>query len=66
MELENTVEGLVRVTALTDDYYQYFENTYELVGEATGRRFKLGQKVRIKVEGCDRMLRTIDFVLEEE
>ena len=66
VELENTVEGLVRVTALTDDYYQYFENTYELVGEAAGRRFKLGQKVRVKVEGCDRMLRTIDFVLEEE
>ena len=45
MELENTVEGLVRVTSLTDDFYQYYEETYELVGEATNRRFKLGQQV---------------------
>lgn len=65
VELDNTVEGLVRVTALTDDYYQYFESTYELVGETAGKRYKLGQKVDVKVEGCDRILRTIDFVLAE-
>ncbi len=65
VELENTVEGLVRVTALTDDYYRYFEDSYELVGERTNRRFKLGQKVKVKVCGCDRVMRTIDFVLEE-
>jgi ribonuclease R len=63
VELPNTVEGLVRVTALTDDYYRYFEDTYELVGEATNRRYKLGQKVCVTVEHCDRLLRTIDFVL---
>ena len=65
VELDNTVEGLVRVTALTDDYYHYSEDTYELVGERTNKRYKLGQKVQVKVEGCDRILRTIDFVLEE-
>jgi ribonuclease R len=64
VELPNTVEGLVRVTALTDDYYHYYEDTYELVGEATNRRYKLGQKVRVQVERCDRLLRTIDFVIE--
>jgi ribonuclease R len=63
VELPNTVEGLVHMTALTDDYYRYYEDTYELVGEATNRRYKLGQKVCVKVERCDRLLRTIDFVL---
>ena len=66
VELENTVEGLVRVTKLTDDFYQYYEDTYELVGEATNRRYKLGQKVLVRVEHCDRIMRTIDFALAGE
>ena len=66
VELENTVEGLVRVTELTDDFYQYYEDTYELVGEATNRRYKLGQKVHVRVEHCDRIMRTIDFALAGE
>lgn len=66
VELENTVEGLVRVTELTDDFYQYYEDTYELVGEATNRRYRLGQKVQVRVEHCDRIMRTIDFALAGE
>ena len=66
VDLENTVEGLVRVTELTDDFYQYYEDTYELVGEATNRRYKLGQKVQVRVEHCDRIMRTIDFALAGE
>jgi ribonuclease R len=65
VELPNTVEGLVHITSLTDDYYRYYEDTYELVGEATNRRFRLGQKVNVAVARCDRLLRTIDFVLAE-
>ena len=65
VELENTVEGLVRVTSLTDDFYQYYEETYELVGEATNRRFKLGQQVCVTVDNCDRIMRTIDFTLAD-
>jgi ribonuclease R len=65
VELPNTVEGLVHITSLTDDYYRYYEDTYELVGEATNRRFRLGQKVNVAVSRCDRLLRTIDFVLAE-
>lgn len=65
VELENTVEGLVRVTSLTDDFYQYYEEAYELVGEATNRRFKLGQQVRVTVDNCDRIMRTIDFTLAD-
>lgn len=63
--LPNTVEGLVHVSKLSGDYFYYNENTYEMVGEATGRTFKLGMPVRIQVDACDRFSRTIDFSLCE-
>lgn len=63
VELPNTVEGLVRVTELKDDFYQFYEDTYELVGEATNKRYKLGQKIRVVVESTDKLMRTIDFAL---
>ena len=66
VELPNTIEGLVHVTTLTDDYYHYQEATYEMVGEATNRRYKLGQKVKVMVMGTDRLLRTIDFRVARE
>lgn len=61
VELPNTVEGLVHVTSLTDDYFHYNESTYELIGEATGYRYKLGKKIKVVVSGTDKMMRTIDF-----
>lgn len=66
VELPNTVEGLVRVTALNDDFYDYYEDSYELVGKATNKRYKLGQKVTVCVEQTDRLMRTIDFSLVEK
>ena len=66
VELPNTVEGLVHISKLYGDYYYYSEKGSELVGEATGRCFKLGMPVRVNVDGCDRFTRTIDFSLEEE
>ena len=65
VELPNTVEGLVRVTELKDDFYQFYDDSYELVGEATNRRYKLGQTVSVCVMAADRMTRTVDFVLAE-
>ncbi len=65
VELPNTVEGLVHVSRLPGDYYCYHEDTYEMVGETTGRVFSLGQPVNVQVTGTDRMLRTIDFDLAE-
>lgn len=61
VELPNTVEGLVHVTSLVDDYFHYNESTYELIGEATGKRYKLGQKIVVVVSGTDKVMRTIDF-----
>ncbi len=65
VELANTIEGLVHITQLDDDYYDFIEASYELVGKATNRRFKLGEKVQVKVDKTDRLLRTIDFKLAE-
>ncbi len=65
VELPNTVEGLVHVSRLPGDYYCYHEETYEMVGETTGRTFSLGQPVTVQAVGADRLLRTIDFDLAE-
>ncbi len=66
VELPNTVEGLIHVAKLPGDYYYYKEETYEMVGEATGRTFKLGMKVKVMAVATDKLTRTIDFSLVEE
>ena len=65
VELPNTVEGMIHVSKLEGDYFYYREETYEMTGRDTGRTFKLGEKVRIAVNGVDRMSKTIDFVLAD-
>ncbi|MBA4603658.1 ribonuclease R [Thermoactinomyces mirandus] len=64
-ELPNTVEGLIHVSFLTDDYYHYDESSYSLIGERTGRIMRIGDKVRIKVSGVNIDERKIDFELLE-
>ena len=66
VELDNTVEGLVHVTNMKDDHYEYQEQSYEMVGIHTGKRYKLGQKIRIRVLDTDHLMRTIDFEIAEE
>jgi ribonuclease R len=63
VELENGVEGLVRMTSLTDDYYLYAEDRYMLIGERTGKTFRLGDPLRIIVDKTDIAERTIDFLV---
>ena len=63
VELPNTVEGLVRVSELTEDYFVFDEANMELAGDLTGIRYKLGQKVIVEVVGTDKLTRTIDFKL---
>ena len=62
VELPNTVEGMIRMTVLDDDYYIFDEQRYELVGELTKKTYKLGQPIRIQVLSTDRLLKTIDFI----
>ena len=63
VELPDTIEGMVHVTALTDDFYHYVEESYALVGETTGKCYKLGQTVEVTVTRTDELMRTIDFEL---
>ncbi len=66
VELENTVEGLLSVSDLRDDFYRYEEEEYRLVGEHTGRCFSLGQKLSVEVKKADKVMKYVDFVLAKE
>ncbi len=65
VELPNTIEGMVRVTEMKDDYYIYDEERYQMIGEHTRKIYKLGQKVTVEVLSTDKIMRTIDFALLE-
>ena len=64
VQLPNTVEGMVRIGSIEDDYYMLDEKNYRMVGRSSGRTFRLGDEVRIKVIGADMETANIDFVLE--
>ncbi|MDO4339000.1 MAG: ribonuclease R [Eubacteriales bacterium] len=66
VELPNTVEGLVHVNTLWDDYYTFDQGNCELRGDMTGKVYRLGQKVRVRVEDADPLMKTIDFVIERD
>lgn len=66
VELPNTVEGMIHISNLTDDYFEFDQEAYELVGETTGKVYKLGQKIKVMVAHTDQFMRTIDFVLPQD
>jgi ribonuclease R len=67
VELEDIfVEGLVRITSLHDDYYQYHEKKYCLMGERTHKTFRIGDEIKVRVERVDVERRHIDFGLIEK
>lgn len=63
VELENTVEGLIRFEDLGDEYFIYDENRKRLIGERTNKTYKIGDKVTIRVKKASKLLRQIDFEL---
>ena len=63
VELPNTVEGLVHVSTLTDDYYEFDEENYCLVGESSKREYHLGDAVRVMVSEVDINTKSVDFIL---
>ena len=65
VELDNTVEGLVHISSIRDDYYYFNEEKYELVGEDSHKTYKLGDKVRIMVKSVDLSMRVVDFILAD-
>lgn len=66
VELPNTVEGMIHVSMLPGDYFYYDEESYEMVGQATDIRYKLGQTLKVRVNATDKISRTIDFVIPQE
>ena len=61
VELENTIEGLIRFQDLGDEYFIYNESNRTLTGEKTNQVYKIGDKIKIKVIGASKELRQIDF-----
>ncbi|MFA6520591.1 MAG: ribonuclease R [Candidatus Paceibacterota bacterium] len=62
-EVETKCEGLVRMRDMNDDFYVFNEKKLELVGQKKKKRYRLGDKVKIKVKGVDLERKTIDYVL---
>ena len=64
VQLPNTVEGMVRIGSMGDDYYILDEQNYRMVGRSTGKVYRLGDQVTIRVTGADLETGNVDFVLE--
>ena len=66
VELDNTIEGLIRYENLGDEYYIYNEERREAIGEISHKTYKIGDKVRIRVADANKLLRKIDFEIIEK
>ena len=65
VELPNTVEGMVKISSIRGDYYEFNAERMEIVGEHTKKKFSLGQPVRVKVIEASKQMKTIDFKIVE-
>ncbi len=66
VELDNSVEGLVHISNMADDYYRYNEKLYSLVGERKKQVFRLADPVTVKLIKVNKDARTLDFLLVQE
>ena len=66
VELPNTVEGLVHISKIEGDYFYYNEDTYELVGSTTGRRYCLGSRIGVVCNMVDLEMRAVDFIIADD
>ncbi|MBQ3450800.1 MAG: S1 RNA-binding domain-containing protein, partial [Selenomonadaceae bacterium] len=66
VELENGVDGLVRVAELGDDYYTFVEREFALIGNRTGKSFHIGDNVRVKLSAASTKLRQLSFELIDD
>ena len=65
VELDNTVEGLIRYEKLGNEYFIYNEETRQAIGENSGKVYKIGDKVKIRVAYANKLMRQIDFEILE-
>jgi ribonuclease R len=63
VELENTIEGMIRISNIDDDYYTFDEKHHILIGERSKRTFRIGDVLKIRVDKVDIANKNIDFVL---
>ncbi len=61
VQLENTVEGLIHFSNMKDDYYNFDEDNYQVIGERSNKIFKIGDEVNIRVTDADPIRRSIDL-----
>ena len=66
VELDNTVEGLIRFEDLGNEYFIYDEDRKRLIGEKSNTIYKIGDKVKIRVKDANKLLRTVDFEIIEK
>ena len=66
VELPNTIEGLVRISSMEDDYYNFDESSYSLIGEWTGKKYHIGDEVKVIVARADKEAKQIDFMLTKK
>ena len=63
VELENTIEGLIRYADIEGEFFDFIETNYTAVGKRTGKTFSIGDRVRVRVKAASPALRQIDFEL---
>lgn len=66
VELPNTIEGMIALSQMDDDYYEFDEKKMLVFGKRTKKSYRLGDKVVVSVAKVDRMMGTIDFAFAEE
>lgn len=64
--LDNTIEGLIRLTDMKDDYYDYDNNTLSLLGRHTKQKYQLGDKVKVKCVNASKQKKEIDFIVSSK
>ena len=65
VQLDNLIEGLVHISTLKKDYYNYNADIMAIIGESHKKMYRLGDKVKVKVVGASKENKTIDFELVE-
>ena len=63
--LDNLVEGLIHINTLEGDYFSYIPEIYSLVGQRTKKRYRLGEKIKVKCISASKVAKTVDFVVLE-
>ena len=61
VELDNTIDGLVHVTDLTDDFYFFDEKNLRYIGQRTGKVFKMSDRVKVRVSSASKKDKSVDF-----